>query len=324
MSDIRTVAVVGVGRAGLQHARAAAKEGLRVTAFSSLTALSERASAFAAEFPQARRIDIDDPELCNSAQLIVVALPPGVTHEIVPRLARDSRQLLVEKPLALSTSRVETIAHTSAASGCVVTAGYNRRVYPTVDLARKILSTDPPRNVVVTIVEDLDFILKTKGPEFQSHYLRHGSSSHMLDLSSHLFGEQKIIDVQVTASKLNSWFMEYQFRSRGESGLEILTTIDARDRARRGFRIVLTSGRQLEIAPLERLRMPVSDLAPVGLEGMTEGTSYFPASYQESFSAQMRLVARGEVEQLHSIDDALRLSKLIDELEVASLGLRHA
>jgi predicted dehydrogenase len=323
MADPGTVAVVGIGRAGLLHARAAVAAGLRVSAYSSTTVRSDRAIAFAAEFPEVPRIEIGDEKLCESAQLLVVALPPEVAHEVVPRFVRDAHQLLVEKPLALSTSRIEAIAETARTSGCRVTVGYNRRVYPAVARAREILQSDPPQTVEVTIVEDADFLVRTKGLKSHNHYLRHGASSHMLDLSNFLFGQQEVIDVRASSSRLNDWFTDYQFESRGSKGEHIITTIDAGERSRRGIRIVTASGSRIEIAPLERLTIPVVASLSNGTDDSVRGVFDYPTSYQESFFAQMKLVATGQVDQLHGINDSLSLSKLIDVLELASRGLRH-
>ena len=310
MSELRTVAIVGVGRAGLQHARAAAALGLEVSAYASESANSTRAQAFVAEFPQARRLGLDSTELCNAADLVVVALPPEVTHEVVLQLVKDCRHLLVEKPLALSTSRIASIAEAVAKSGCRVTVGYNRRVYPAVRRLREVLATDSPRTAEVTIVEDLDFIKRTKGVMAKDGYLRHGASTHMLDLSQSLFGRHDPTMVRASLSSINEGFVDYEFDSVGTTGVRIKTTIDAGDRSRRGIRIRTSGGRMLELSPLERLR-----IEDAGFD--------YPESYTASFREQMQCVIENRVEHLHGIGDSLTLSKIIDDLEVASEESRH-
>jgi predicted dehydrogenase len=310
MSELRKVAIIGVGRAGLQHARAALALGLEVSAYSSLSEHSTRAQAFARQFPQARRLELESSELGVSADLVVVALPPEVTHEVVLSLVKNSRNLLVEKPLALSTSRIKQIAEAAAASGCKVTVGYNRRVYPAVQRVRQALLSDPARTAEVTIVEDIDFIKRTKGLMAKDGYLRHGASAHMLDLVQSLFGLHEPAMVRASLSNVAEGFVDYEFESVGTTGVRVKATIDAGDRSRRGIQIVTSSGRVLLLAPLERLHIG-------------DATFDYPESYTESFVDQMRCIIENRVEDLHGIGDSMRLSKLVDALEVASKELRH-
>ena len=310
MSELRKVAIVGVGRAGLQHARAALALGLEVSAYSSLSEHSTRAQAFAKQFPHARRLELDNSELCESADLVVVALPPAVTHEVVLSLVKSGRHLLVEKPLALSTSRIEQIAEAASASGCKVTVGYNRRVYPAVQRARQALLSNPACTAEVTIVEDIDFIQRTKGLMAKDGYLRQGASAHMLDLAQSLFGFHDPTMVRVSLSNVAEGFVDYEFESVGTTGIRVRATIDAGDRSRRGIQVVTSSGRVLVLAPLERLRVGDAVLD-------------YPESYTVSFVDQMRCIIEDRVEHLHGISDSKRLSKLVDTLEVASKELCH-
>jgi predicted dehydrogenase len=323
MSKLETVAIAGVGRAGLQHARAASAIGLRVAAFSSLSESSQRAQAFSQEFPLARRIDFSDGSLSESADLLVLALPPEVTDEALPRFVHRGRQLLVEKPLALSTPRIEEIAALALDTDCRVTVGYNRRVYPLVLRLREFLQDNPPKTAEVTIVEDLDFIAITKGPRSLRSYLRHGATTHMLDLAEYLFGELTVEDVRAAQSPHGRGFVDYEIASRGERGTRVNITIDAGDRSRRGMRLVTADGQELRLAPLEHLWIGPQ-------RGHTESDGDFngmhldnPTSYTDSFVTQMRLIREGRISELHGVHDSLKLSKFVDLLEVASEGLRH-
>ena len=323
MSKLETVAIVGVGRAGLQHARAASAIGLRVTAFSSLSESSQRAQAFSQEFPLARRVDLSDGSLSESADLLVLALPPEVTHDVVLRLAQDSRQLLVEKPLALSTSRVKAIAKVAEGNGCKITVGYNRRVYPAVRRLREVLASDPPRTAEVTVVEDIDFMMRTKGTSSKAAYLRHGASTHMLDLSNFLFGLQNLTNVRPTLSNIEDGFVDYTFSYVGATGVHVQVSIDAGDRSRRGIRVVTSSGRVLALAPLEHFRMETPGDSMGSAEELDRLEFDYPISFVESFTTQMRLIMEDRTEDLHGIDDSLKLSEIVDGLELASKELRH-
>jgi len=234
---------------------------------------------------------------------------------------KNGSRLLLEKPLALSTSRIEEIARIATQSGCKVTVGYNRRLYPAVLRLREVLTSDPPRTAEVTIVEDLDFISRTKGAALIGGYLRHGASTHMLDLSLFLFGVSQAVAVQASLSNQGSGFVDYRFESVGDGGVSVRTTIDAGDRSRRGIKIVTSSGRALVLAPLERLRIKAADDSRQSGRELEEDNLHYPESYRESFRDQMRYIIENQGEDLHEIEDSLNLSKLVDSLEMASEGL---
>jgi predicted dehydrogenase len=323
MADIRSVAIVGVGRAGLQHARAAQINGIRVVAHASRSIDSESSQAFRIEFPESKPFSIGDPSICEHADLVVLSVPPDVTHRVASGFIESSQQILIEKPAALSTCRIRELLSAERESGCVVAVGYNRRSYPLVLRVRDILQNDPPTQVDVTIVEDMDYVRSTKNSMLQFLYLRHGSSNHFLDLLQFLVGTISIREIRMSKSARYEGFIDFSFSARCGSGAHLNVSIDAGDRSRRGLRILTSSGCRIDLSPLEHLsitpRSTTDDV--VGFESAE--TLDRPDSYAESFVLQLRKIAIGDTDSLHRLSDSLRLSMVVDELELASSEIRN-
>jgi len=318
MGAIRSVAIVGAGKAGLQHARAATAIGLQVVAHTSRSADSNGAKAFGNEFPESKLCAIEELVSEVSADLVIVALPPEVTHDVAPEFIRVSPHLILEKPAALTTSRIQELLRVEAKSESRVIVGYNRRSYPMVTRVREVLSVDPPTNVRVVVVEDMSHVRATKSRVLQSSYLRHGSSTHFLDLVLFLFGQISILEIGVSRSRTEPSFLDYSIHAVNRSGVSINVTIDAGDRRRRGLDITTVSGRRVQLSPLEQLSIsrgvsnhPLSAAEPELLDDC-------PTSYKDSFVAQLQRIVNDEFSALHRLSDSLMLSELVDALEVFS------
>lgn len=322
MNSMRSIAIVGLGRAGLLHARAARAIGLEVVSHASLSRHSPRSIEFQREFPDSKAFEANDQAICETAQIIVLATPPNVTHQVVSQYLGRSPQLLVEKPVALTTARVHELCRLTDASGAKVVVGYNRRSYPAVSRVNEILQNDPPVSVQVQIVEDMQHVKASKADGLHSAYLRHGSAAHFLDLVHYLFGGLEIDSIEITASTSESGFRDYRFTGRCERGASFVGSIDAGERSRRGLKIVTQSGRTIHLSPLDRVSIsqPIAN-RPSETAQAAEVTEYAD-SHVESFETQLYRISNGDEESLHTLQDSLRLSKLIDAFEVVSSSSR--
>lgn len=318
MKSPRSIAIVGVGRAGLLHAKAARSIGLEVVSHASLSRHSPRSIEFQREFPDSRAFEANDQAICETAQIVVLATPPNVTHQVASQYFGRSPQLLIEKPVALATARVHELCRLADASGAKVVVGYNRRGYPAVSRVNEILQNDPPVNFQVQIVEDMQHVKASKADDLHSAYLRHGSAAHFLDLVHYLFGGVEIDSIEIATSTSESGFLDYRFAGRCERGASFVGSIDAGERSRRGLKIVTRAGRTIHLSPLDRVSVsqPVVD-RPSETAHAAEVTEYVD-SHVESFETQLYRISNGEEESLHTLQDSLRLSELIDAFEVVS------
>lgn len=318
MKVTRSVAIVGLGRAGLLHAKSAQSVGLKVVSHASLSQNSPRSIEFQREFPDSRQFAANDHSICETADLVVLATPPNVTHDIVSEYFGRSSQLLVEKPVALTTQRIHELGGLAFASGAKVLVGYNRRSYPAIAVIDEILRDDPPVSVEVRIVEDMQHVKASKSDSLQAAYLRHGSAAHFLDLVQYLFGYLAVESIEISCSKHDLGFFDYEFAGRCGHDVSIVGSIDAGDRSRRGLRFVTRTGREIHLSPLDRLTIsqPGSDNSRKTAHPVE--AREFPDSYVKSFKTQMLRIVTGEENGLHTLHDSLRLSQLIDAFEVVS------
>jgi len=256
------------------------------------------------------------------ADLVILALPPEITHEVAADFIRVSPCLVIEKPAALTTTRIRELVRIEETSKNSVIVGYNRRGYPLVSRIREVLSVDPPSHVDVVVVEDMSHVHSTKSQALRASYLRHSSSTHFLDLVQFLFGPISMREISVSRSRIEPGFLDYSIRAVGRSGVSINVTIDAGDRRRRGFSISTVSGRRVQLAPLEHLSIIQGDLMGSSDISEPEESCDCLTSYSDSFVIQLRKIVNSDLGTLHRLDDSLKLSQIVDELEVASSQIR--
>lgn len=314
MTEIRTIAIAGCGRAGRLHAEAATELGLTVVAHSTSTELTASAKEFASLYPDSRWVPLDAKALCEAADVVILALPPEVCHRVVKDFAAQGRPMLVEKPLALDTDRILEIQQTVSSRGSRLAVGYNRRFYPLVQSVRQEFDRDPVRWAEVNIVEDVNHLLRTKGETGVGSYLRVGAATHLLDLCRHMFGTGQPTAIQPHRSEENDWFLRYQITLLANNGAEVRVKIDDVGRENRGIRIGTRSGKVLELRPLERLRIDTAEDAAVA-HVIAETETERPDSYRMSFQSQLSAFLKTDVTSLHTGDDSLHLSRVIDCLE---------
>lgn len=314
MTEIKTVAIAGCGRAGRLHAEAAMELGLTVVAHSTTTELTASAKAFASLCPDSRWVTLDANVLCEAADLVILALPPEVCHRVVNDFVSQGRPMLVEKPLALDTNHILEIQQTLSSRGSRLAVGYNRRFYPLVQSVRQEFDQDPITWAEVNIVEDVDHLLRTKGETGAGSYLRVGAATHLLDLCRHMFGTGQPTAIQRHRSEENDWFVRYQITLLASNGAEVRVHIDDVGRENRGIRVGTRSGKVLQMRPLERLRVQApTDSAITNVIEASEKER--PDSYRVSFRRQLSAFLRADVTTLHSCYDSLYLSRVIDCLE---------
>lgn len=262
---------------------------------------------------------LDASLLCEAANLVVLALPPEVCHRVVTEFAAQGRPLLVEKPLALDTSHILETQETLSSRGTRLAVGYNRRFYPLVQSVLREVDQDPIKWAEINIVEDVDHLLRTKGTTGASSYLRVGAAAHLLDLCRHMFGTGQPKSIQPSRSDENDWFVRFRITLLANNGAEVVVNIDDKGRENRGIRIGTRSGKVLELRPLERLRIQLpKDSATAKVIEASETER--PDSYRTSFHRQLNAFLESDSTTLHTCEESLHLSRVIDCLEEVASG----
>jgi len=106
---MRRIAIVGLGMAVTPHAKSLMDLRDRVEVAWAVAPSEQRRAAFAARFPFPTAASLD-PVLADSTISAVGVLTPPNTHlEIVEKLARAGKHVLLEKPLEITTARSQAL-----------------------------------------------------------------------------------------------------------------------------------------------------------------------------------------------------------------------
>ncbi|MBA3974328.1 MAG: gfo/Idh/MocA family oxidoreductase [Candidatus Solibacter sp.] len=164
MTDIRPrVAVIGAGAFGRNHLRV-----VRESALADLAGVYDiddaRRTAAAAEFGCPEFASLD--EVPAAACAAIVAVPTTHHKEVACRLMDSGLDVLVEKPIAVSTEEAREMVSTAALRQRILQVGHLERFNPAVEALSKIvnkplffeihrLSVFTPRSLDVDVISDL-------------------------------------------------------------------------------------------------------------------------------------------------------------------------
>ena len=131
------IAVLGCGYWGSNHIRT-------LKSLGALYAVSDanraRAEGFASE-QDCLAIDPDEIHLRRDVDAIVMALPPQFHAEIAIRAAQNGKDLLVEKPIALTVADAERAVAVARACGRVFMVGHVLRFHPAFVKLKELIDT---------------------------------------------------------------------------------------------------------------------------------------------------------------------------------------
>jgi UDP-N-acetyl-2-amino-2-deoxyglucuronate dehydrogenase len=110
----RRVALVGLGMAVTPHAKSLADLQDRVEVVWAMSRSEERRAAFAARFPFPTTGDLERIALDRSISAVGVLTPPNTHLEIVEKLAKSGKHILLEKPLDITMERSQALVAAGA------------------------------------------------------------------------------------------------------------------------------------------------------------------------------------------------------------------
>lgn len=189
-------------------------------------------------------------ENCDFDAIWVVASWPEIDKMILD-LIKLGKPIFVEKPVALSPSKIREAIELQNIYGTKVQIGYNRRFYKFVPALRERLVKSKIRSVIVEVPETTkgkdDFLLKNLWLQ---------NSSHVIDLLYHLIGEFEVIhsSVQSKWTHLHDTFNSL-FQQSGDDYTFQIHLISVWD-SPSNFSIKIFMDHELiELKPLEVLRL---------------------------------------------------------------------
>ncbi len=319
------VGIVGVGPAGLNHARAALAAGHRVAVAAAASPASPRLAAFRDAAPGARIETGLDPLLADPGlDALIVALPWSAMPNALPRLLAWPKPMLIEKPLGLDAGTVAAAVATPGAKTANKLVGFNRRFYATAARMRARLAEGGLKAVHVTISEDLGRQCRAHGDAILPHLITF-ASSHTLDLATHLLGPLAVVKVRGTPEP-DLPFVSINGLLETADGVPVSLSLNASDPSPAGLRFLFDDRTTWALSPLETLtvfdRYEIAEPAP----GTTvrryvphaAETLCEPADLKPGFLAQMQAFLAGDFGPGATVEQALALQRFIDGLRRAA------
>ncbi len=321
----KRVGLLGIGQAGLQHARAVAACGHLVASAAASGTTSPRLEAFRRAAPDAKIvIGIDALLADDSLDAIIAALPWDVGPRHLDDLLRHPKPVLLEKPIALDAASIARALCAPGAKSKNKMVGFNRRFYGTSARMRARLAEGGLKAVRVTISEDLTRQERAHGAAVLGHLMAF-SSSHALDLVRHLLGELKIVRLYGHAER-DVPFLSINGLLETRDGVPVLLTLNASDPSPAGISFVFADRTTWNLSPLEMLavfdRYEVVELRPGSqirrymphLRDMHDET----ADFKPGFVQQMAAFLAGDFGPGATPEDALAVQTMIEAMARAA------
>jgi predicted dehydrogenase len=297
------VGFLGVGSAARYHAEALQALGHTVSLGCGRSAESPHWRDFLTVATQAS-FESDGRSILNGPEIdaVVACLPWNVTESWLPDLLSTDKPVLLEKPVALSSSTLGLAMKQAPATLDNKFVGFNRRFYSTVRKLKERVEQGGLKSAEITVSETVASLAQAYGDEIIDHILVY-SSSHILDTATHVLGPLR--PVRIYGFEDTAYprpFTSLSGLLETGQGTPVSLTILADNPAPVGMRLFFNDQTTWHLAPLERL------LAYKGYD-RTEPTAeskirrYTPKPFLEieedsdfkpGFLAQMRAFTGGE------------------------------
>ena len=314
------IGILGIGSAGLQHARAVISCGHRVDAVAVESSVSGNIKHIKDIAPEVR-IKVGYQELIKDDTLdaLVVALPWHIIPKVLPELLASDKKMLIEKPLGLTAATIEAAIPKENSRLVSKLIGFNRRFYNVVGRVQSRLEKGGLKAVHIVISEDIGRQKKAHGDEIVPHLMTF-SSSHILDLSLSLLGNLEVV-------KLYGWQDKSEFISingllETDKGVPIHLSLNASDPSSAGFRFLFTDGTTWTLSPVEMLSV-FDRYEIVEISNNSKIRRYIPhvceivnepVDYKPGFVAQMDAFLSGDFGPGASVYDALNTQRFIEKI----------
>jgi predicted dehydrogenase len=138
----RRIAIVGLGMAVTPHAKSLVDLRDRVEVVYAMGRSAERRSAFAAWFPFPVTADLETIVADTAVSAVAVLTPPNTHLEIVERLVRAGKHVLLEKPLDITTARALRLVKAGEDAGVKIGVVLQHRFKPAAVRLRAILAAE--------------------------------------------------------------------------------------------------------------------------------------------------------------------------------------
>jgi len=193
MPKYKNIGFIGTGKIAPSHADVLTHLGCKIVAATSRTG-GESSLRFKSGY-SLTSIYLDWREMLDQNEIDALWVTPSwnVIDEIIVDLIQTGIPLFLEKPVALSSRRIQEAIEAHADFKQDIQVGYNRRFYDFIPRLKKAIGKGTVRSVIVEVPESV----KGKSDELVN-YLYIQNSSHVFDLLFHLFGSLSILKASST------------------------------------------------------------------------------------------------------------------------------
>ncbi len=132
--------IIGTGMIGAFHAKAiAAMEGGELGGVADM--VPERAVAFANDIGTHAYQSVDEMLADPAIDIVTIGTPSGAHFDPAMAAIAAGKHVVVEKPLEITTDRIDQMTQAAAANGVTIAAVLNRRFHPAMDAFKKAVDT---------------------------------------------------------------------------------------------------------------------------------------------------------------------------------------
>lgn len=240
----KTVAIIGCGNIANFHIPALRKVGVEF--FYCASSLNSKTIHQFATNHKIKKVWTDPVKLAKAADqwdAVIISSSIEPTYDLLKITAASGKPVLVEKPVATSSSK---LVQFSVEAPPNVIVGYNRRFYNTIQKAKQFVNNKPNIRAIMTLPENVS-------PELKDPYHNVRSNSvHGIDLLNYIFGEMSIEYISTTNS--NNPFFGRQVFLKSINGHQIILLMNWRSPA--NFTLCIDDAKQrLDLITFEKYQL---------------------------------------------------------------------
>ncbi len=144
----RRIALVGLGMAVTPHAKSLVDLQDRAEVVWAMSRSEKRRADFAARFPFPVTADIEGIIADRSISAVGVLTPPNTHLELVSRVVKSGKHVLLEKPLDITTARAEALVAAAHEAGVKIAVCLQHRFKPAAERLAAILAAQELGTIV--------------------------------------------------------------------------------------------------------------------------------------------------------------------------------
>lgn len=321
-------AFIGCGKAARFHADVIQGMNHRIIAVCARNQ-SPNISPFAGEYKIPHTYDNWHDMLAREApDAVIVAVSWNQTEQIIEDVIKTGMPCLVEKPVALSSVKLEEIISHTLDFQQNVLVGYNRRFYDFIPKLKEAVETQELVSITLNLPEAVDSIVKLYSVNIIDHILLY-MTSHWLDLLLYLVGDIRTEYTFRSINRFNNIHRAYNgilYSLKYNIPVHLQANFNAPDRISVKFYFkdtiyelcpveVLTIYKGMEVIDANDV-IKVRRYVPMVMETLSVKTDYKPGFYCQMDNFIETCVKRSRNNTIGcTLVEALRVTRLCEQIK---------